>query len=196
MLASRLLRLLARWRPAFSQQRTYKRFMTILLWLMCAYGRRTVTAAFGFAGRTQEDWSAEYYVFSRSKWKPEELFKQVFKVGLSTKEPSGFIPVAIDDTGKKKCCKHRGLTSWMKDPLSPPFHVNLRHGLRWVHAALLLQHHDEGKGCHAASVAFELCPPVKKPGKNGTEEQWKDYRKNKKHARTKSITICLSPGQE
>ncbi len=181
MLASKLLKLVKRWRPAFPQQRTYERFITVLLWLTCAFGRRTVTSAFGFAGRIQEDWSAEYYVFSRSKWKPSDLFKQVFKAGLTTKEPSSFIPVAIDDTGKRKCCKSRGLTRWMKDPLSPPFHVNLQNGLRWVHAALLLQHHDENKGCHAVSVAFELCPPVKKPGKNATLEQWKTYREQQKH---------------
>jgi len=180
MLASRLLKLLQRWRPAFAQQRTFERFITVLLWLLSAFGRRTVTAAFGFSGRTQEDWSADYYVFSRAAWEPASLFEQVLKVGLSTREPRRFISVAIDDTGKKKCGKSRGLTSWMKDPLSPPFHVNLQRGLRWVHAALLLQYHDQGQGCRAASVAFELCPPVKKPGKNATEEEWKAYRRQKK----------------
>jgi hypothetical protein len=94
------------------------------------------------------------------------------KVGLSTCPPSRFITVAIDDTDKRKCGKQCGQTSWMKDPLSPPFHVNLQHGLRFVHAAMLMQHHDKGQGCHAASVAFKLCPPVKKPGKNATKEDW------------------------
>jgi hypothetical protein len=180
MLLAKLLKLLMRWRPAFSRQRTHERMIAVLLWMICAFGRRTVTAGFGFAGRTNEDWSADYYVFSRSKWETDLLFAQVFKAGLSTREPSRFIPVAIDDTGKKKCCKSRGLTSWMRDPLSPPFHVNLQNGLRFVHAALLLQYHDKGQGCHAATVAFDLCPPVKKPGKNATEEQWAAYREQKK----------------
>lgn len=180
MLLEKLLKLLERWRPAFVQRRTYERFVTLLLWLFCALGRRTLTAALGVAGRIQVDWSANYYLFSRAKWEMGVLFEQVFKVGLSTCPPIRFITVAIDDTGKKKWCKQRGLTSWMKDPLSPPFHVNLQQGLRWVHAALLMPYHDKGQGCHAASVAFELCPPVKKPGKNATEEEWKTYRKQKK----------------
>jgi hypothetical protein len=180
MLLEKLLKLLGRWKPAFAQQRTYERFVALLLWLFCALGRRTLTAAIGFAGLIQSDWSANYYLFSRAKWKMGALFEQVFKVGLSTCPPVRFITVAIDDTGKKKCGKRRGLTSWMKDPLSPPFHVNLQHGLRWVHAALLMPYHDKGQGCHAATVAFELCPPVKKPGKNATEAEWKAYRKQKK----------------
>lgn len=180
MLISRLLVLLKRWRPAFAQQRTYERIVTILLWMLCAYGRRTMTAAFGFAGQTQSDWSANYYVFSRAQWQPDDLFEQVFKVGLDTQKSCDVITVAIDDTGKKKCQRQRGLTSWMKDPLSPPFHMNLQQGFRWVHAALLLPFHDQAVGCHPVSVAFDLCPPVKRPGKNASEEDWKQYRKQKK----------------
>jgi hypothetical protein len=180
MLLVKLLGLFARCRPSFKQQRTHERFCALMLWMLCAFGRRTVTSAFGFAGRTQSDWSACYYVFSRAEWEVETLFEQVFKVGISTRAPSRFIPVAIDDTGKKKCCKERGQTSWMRDPLSPPFHVNLQHGLRWVHAAHLMQYHDEGQGCRAVSVAFDLCPPVKKPGKKATDEDWGIYREEKK----------------
>jgi len=180
MLLGKLLKLFARWRPFFCQQRTHERFCALMLWMLCAFGRRTVTSAFGFAGRMQRDWSACYYVFSRAEWAVDSLFEQVFKAGLSTRAPSRFIPVAIDDTGKKKCCKQRGQTSWMKDPLSPPFHVNLQHGLRWVHAALLMQYHDEGQGCRTASIAFDLCPPVKKPGHKASDEDWATYRKQKK----------------
>jgi hypothetical protein len=164
----------------FHQQRTYDRFTALMLWMLCALGRRTVTSALGFAGRTHEDWSAGYYVFSRADWEVDSLFEQVFKTGIDTRPSSNFIPIAIDDTGKKKCCKARGQTSWMKDPMSPPFHVNLQHGLRWVHAALLLQHHEEGQGCRAVSTAFRLCPPVKKPGKNATDTEWAAYKKAKK----------------
>lgn len=180
MLLEKLLKLFARWRPSFNQHRTHERFCALMLWMLCAFGRKTVTSAFGFSGRTQSDWSACYYVFSRAEWEIDSLFEQVFKVGLSTRAPSRFIPAALDDTGKKKCCRQRGQTSWMRDPLSPPFHVNLQQGLRWVHAAFLMQLHDEGKGCIPVSTAFELCPPVKKPGKKATDEDWATYRKEKK----------------
>jgi hypothetical protein len=66
---------------------------------------------------------------------------------------------------------------WSRDPLSPPFHVNLSYGLRWLHTSILLPlHQQQAISARAVPVWFEEVAPVHKPGKKATEEQKKAYR--------------------
>ena len=180
MLLDRLLVLMALWRGAFARVRSFERATSVLIGLLCASGRRTVSAALCFEGRAHCEWSADYRVFNRAPWDHRDLFAGVLSAGLRYVPDDGWIVMHLDDTSVKKSSRVITQAGWIRDPLSPPFHVNLRHGLRFVHAALNLPLHREGHSARAVSVAFELAPPAKKPRRNASTEAWEAYRKQQK----------------
>src|SRR4051794_30677833 len=74
MLLDTLLALLQGWAPAFPRQRTCQGAIALALGLLCGLGRRTLTRALCFLGRQHRDWSADYRLFSRSRWESKALF--------------------------------------------------------------------------------------------------------------------------
>ena len=91
--------------------------------------------------------------------------------------PTGLISAALDDTKLRKTGRKIPSAFWQRDPLSPPFHVNLLYGLRFLGASLIFPHYKEGDvAARAAPVRFVECPAVNKPGKRADEEERRDYR--------------------
>ena len=72
--------------------------------------------------------------------------------------------VALDDSLYPKTGKKIPGARWHKDPLSPPFRVNLRFGLRFLQASLLFPLHQEGPfAARAIPMAFDQAPTVRSP---------------------------------
>lgn len=65
------------WRLAFPQARTHKRAIEHAIASVCVLGRRTLSRSLAALGRSDCDWSADYRMFSRSRWQPERLFDPV-----------------------------------------------------------------------------------------------------------------------
>jgi hypothetical protein len=66
---------------------------------------------------------------------------------------------------------------YQRDPLSPPFHVNLILGLRFLQASLLVPlHHEANVSTRALPIRFQEVSRVKRPGKKATPEQLKQYK--------------------
>lgn len=168
------------WRRAFAQARTHQRAIEHAIALPCVFGRRTISRTLGALGRTDCDWSADYKMFSRCEWEPERLFDPVIDQYLD-RYPNSPVVAAIDDTKLRKTGKKIEGASWQRDPLSPPFHLNLVYGLRFVQASLLFRHYEEGDyPPRAIPVRFEEAPPVKKPAKRASEQERAEYRRLKK----------------
>lgn len=165
--------------PVFTQQRTAERAVEHGLSLPLLLGRRTVSRTLCALGRADRDWSADYKLFSRSRWEVAPLFDPVLEEYLSS-PGKGLIPVGLDDSGYAKTGKRIAGAHWQRDPLSPPFHVNLRWGLRFLQASLLFPRHREEGRARALPVRFELAPVLKKPGQRATAEEKQQYRKLKK----------------
>ena len=172
--------LLALWLPAFAQRTTFDHAVAVLTGLLCAYGRRTVSRSLAFLGRALLPWANHYHAFSRACWDPDELFKPIINAAKPFLPELPFVSVGIDDTSLKKTGKHIKAARWLRDTLSPPFHVNLRFGIRCLHCALLLPMHSAGLPPTAISLSFEPAPPLKKPPKNAPAELHKKYKKEKK----------------
>ena len=56
------------WAPVFAQDRSGSRAVKLGIGLLLGVGKRTITRSLCFHGEEQEDWSADYKLFSRSKW--------------------------------------------------------------------------------------------------------------------------------
>jgi len=168
------------WLGAFPQQRTLDRAVEHAIALPCVLGRRTISRTLSALGRTDCDWSADYKMFSRSPWKSERLFEQVIDEYLD-RYPNRPVVAAIDDTKLKKTGRKIKGVSWHRDPLSPPFHVNLIKGLRFLQVSMLFPHYLEGDfPPRGFPVRFQEAPPLKKPGKRATDQQRKTYRQLQK----------------
>jgi hypothetical protein len=80
----------------------------------------------------------------------------------------------------------------MRDPMSPPFQVNLMLGLRFLQASLLFPHYRE-QDCPARGmpVSFTQATRVRKPGKRATDEQKNAYRRaiKKQNLSTHAVTL-------
>lgn len=177
------------WHDAFAQKRTHKRAVEHALSLPMILGRRTISRTICSLDRADQDWSADYKLFSSRSWETEALFDPILKSYI--KDCSrGPIAVAFDDTKIARCGKKIVGTSWQRDPMSPPFHVNFVYGLRFIQASLLFPcYRNGGSGARALPVRFDNAPVVKKPGKRSTEEQRQLYRHLKKQRSLSAQTL-------
>jgi hypothetical protein len=160
----------------FSRRGTEQRALQHALALPLVVGPRTIAATISTLGRQLQDWSADYKLFSRSRWPVERLFTPVAEdlIGLY---PNGPLPLALDDTRLPKTGKKIPHVGWGRDPMSPPFHVNLMFGLRFVQVSALYPLYQQGDySARALPLRFSEVPTTKKPGKRSTEEEKKAYR--------------------
>jgi hypothetical protein len=87
------------------------------------------------------------------------------------------VGVAVDDTRLPKtgCCIQQAF--YQRDPLSPPFHVNLTLGLRFLQASLLAPVYRLAQvGTRGLPIRFEEVSRVKKPSRKATPEAWQAYK--------------------
>ena len=134
-------------------------------------------------GRDQCDWTAEYRLFSRSPWQSRALSLPIIQRSLPFAGPENEpIVLAGDFTHLLKSGKQIPQRHCMRDPLSPPFHVNLVYGLRFFQVTVLCPFRDRQKPLAARSVPlrFEASPVVAKPGKRATAQQQAEYKSNRK----------------
>jgi len=178
--------LLQSWRPAFGQQRTWQRAHRLAYGLLLCLRTHLTSNAICAIGRQFLDWSADYRLFSRSPWNPHALFDPIFD-HLAALLPSEQAPVvvALDDTLCKKTGRHIPGATYARDPLSPPFHVNLVRGLRFVQASILVRATQFLGPARALPVRFEPAPPAVKPPnfKSAHKHAGKDQVNQKKNAK-------------
>jgi hypothetical protein len=164
------------WRNVFPQERTFQRGARQALGSLVCLGRRCLSRIIWTNGGQQRSWSAEYFLHSRCQWKPQQLFQPILRRALAYC-PQRLVGVAIDDTRLRKTGRCIPQAFYQRDPLSPPFHVNLVLGLRFLQASLLLPlHRTANVGTRALPIRFQEVSRVKRPGKKASPEQQQQYR--------------------
>jgi len=189
------LEVLSGWRAVFPQFRTYQRGVFLALSQVLTPGSRTISRLIACAGRHLEDWTAQYRLFSRSQWSSQALFDPVIEESVALTEQLSFIPIAGDFTHLQKSGRHIPHVHCMRDPLSPPFHVNLIYGLRFFQLSCLIPLYKEGdqqSPPRSLPVSFEEVPVLPKPGSNATEEEKQQYlAEQKKRPSSQKALECL-----
>jgi hypothetical protein len=69
---------------------------------------------------------------------------------------------------------------YKRDPLSPAFHTNFIRAQRFLQVSGLLPNADPPGSARAIPIAYEHVPPVPKPKKSASEEEWKAYRQQQR----------------
>jgi DDE superfamily endonuclease len=164
------------WRDVFPQQRTFHRAVRQALGSLICLGRRCLTRIIWTNGGENRSWSAEYFLHSRCQWEPQELFRPILKQALEYC-PQRLVGVALDDTRLRKTGRSIPQAFYQRDPLSPPFHINLVLGLRFLQASLLVPlYRNSPVGTRALPVRFQEVSRVKRPSKRATEEMRQQYK--------------------
>ena len=200
-----LCEVLGGWRRCFKDHRTFRRAKEHALALLVSLGRRTISRSICVLGRQFRNWTPEYRLFSKCRWKPHSLFDAVLEQTTELLSPTQPLVVALDDTICRKTGKRIRAAKTLHDPLSPPYHPNFCHALRFLQATVLIWPRDKAGAARAIPVAFDLAPPVPKPkkprrpGKRAGKKDWaayaracRAYRKDLKNHRNRQQLEGLS----
>jgi hypothetical protein len=175
-LLTEFLAIVQDWRSVFPQQRTFQRGVRQALGSLVCLGRRCLTRIIWTNGGQNRSWSAEYFLHSRCQWEPQQLFQPILRRALPYC-PQRLVGVAIDDTRLRKTGRAIPQAFYQRDPLSPPFHLNLMLGLRFLQASLLVPlHRNAPVGTRAMPIRFQEVSRIKRPGKKATEEMQQQYK--------------------
>jgi hypothetical protein len=175
-LLAEFLQIAQDWRRVFPQQRTFERALRQSLGSLVCLGRRCLSRIIWTNGGQHRSWSAEYFLHSRCRWDPQQLFRPILERGLAYC-PQRLVGVAVDDTRLRKTGRSIPQAFYQRDPMSPPFHVNLTLGLRFLQASLLMPLHRTSQiSSRALPIRFEEVSRVQRPGKKATAEMKQQYR--------------------
>lgn len=164
-LLATLLEIVTPWRDVFPQGRTYRRAVRQALGSLCCVGRRCRSRIIWAVGRQARSWSGEYFLHSRCQWDAQAPFHAILDRALPLCR-GRLVGVAVDDTRLHKTGRCIEQAAFYRDPLSPPFHVNLVRAIRFLQASLLVPFHAQAPvSTRALPIRFEDVPRVKKPSR-------------------------------
>jgi hypothetical protein len=163
VLLPRLCQVLGGWKRCFEDHRTFRRAKEHALALLVSLGRRTISRSICVLGRQFRSWAPEYRLFSQCRWKPHSLFDAVLEEIPELLSPTQPLVGALDDTPCRKTGKRIRAAKMLRDPLSPPYHLNLCLALRFLQAVMLVWPRESAGAARGIPAAFDLAPPVAKP---------------------------------
>jgi len=174
------LDIVAPWRDVFPQGRTYRRAVRQAVGSLVCLGRRCLSRIIWTNGGQHRSWSAEYFLHSRCHWEPQALFQAI----LTRARPlcrGRLVGVAVDDTRVHKTGRCIPQAAYHRDPLSPPFHVNLIRAIRFLQASLLVPMHQRApRYTRALPIRFEEVSCVKRPSRTAEATAWTAYKAARK----------------
>lgn len=152
-----------------------ERARRLLLSQLVCLGRHTLTGVICASGRQFEDWSADYKLFSKERFDQEELFAAIRKETSSHLAEEEPVVCAMDDSMmRKKGTKIPG-AGRLRDPLSPPFHVNLVWGQRFIQTSMIVPPKQKEAPGRAVPIDFVSAPLPKKPRVTSPPQVWRRY---------------------
>ena len=178
-LLDQLLILLSNWQRVFRQERSFGRALRLALAHILTPGQRLLSRLIATSGRQDRDWGADYKLFNRSPWPVEPLFLPVIERWIEQSKEQDYLVVAGDFTFLRKTGKHIPNVSCIRDPMSPPYHVNLIQGLRFFQLAAVFALYrlaDQSSPPRSVPVCFSEVPVLKKPGRKATDQERLAYQ--------------------
>ncbi len=167
---------------ALTDPRPRGKFVALALGLLCGPKPKTITRALEWLDQTQEDWSADYRLFSQAQWEAQAAFQPLFTQALAHPACGAQrVYTGQDDTLLRKTGRKIPGVAYARDPLGPPFQVNLVLGQRFVQTSRLVQPGGADHPWRALPVSFSHAPTPKIPKGASPEEQAAFKEVRKKH---------------
>ena len=128
-------------------------------------------------------------MYAQQRVEPQALFRHVRHQIDSLRDTREPLVVAIDDTILRKTGRSIPNAAYRKDPLSPPFNLNL------VWAQRMIQFSAAVPGDHAEvrmiPIDYRDASTPRKPRKGSSEEQWQAYREAMKQTNLNQRAIDM-----
>ncbi len=150
--------------------------------------RGTLTNLICMCGRAQQDWTADYRLYSRDRVNPAGLFSTVLHEIETNLPATTPLVAAIDDTLVRKTGGKIDGVGWKRDPLGPAFQTNLVRGQRYVQLSAAWP--GQGGQARMIPVDFTHAPMPPKPGKKATPELVEEYKEKKKQQRLNVVALA------
>ncbi len=167
---------------AFKDPRARRKAEEEAMGIICGDGPKTITSSIKWNGRQHLDWSSDYKLFSRAKWSHDDLFRPIIEEALGCDSGTGqYLVTGTDDTLIRKTGRKAPGTAYARDPLSPPFHVNLVLGQRFVQSSIMVRAGGSGTQWRAVPAGFVHAPPLKAPRRATPEQIAEIKERRKKH---------------
>lgn len=148
--------------------------------IICGDNPKTITSAIRWNGHQYLDWSSDYKLFSRAKWSHDELFHPLIAQALDYDSGLGpYVVGGTDDTLFRKAGKKAPGTAYLRDPLSPPFHINFVLGQRFLQSSLMVRAGGPDTQWRAIPVGLVHAPALKAP-RRATPEQLAAIKEQRK----------------
>jgi hypothetical protein len=164
--------------PACSSPQAWARARRHLLSHLVCFGRHTITGLLRLQDRTQQDWTADYRFYSEDHFDEDKVFAQVrgqIETLLPTQAP---LVVAMDDSLLRKTGRKVSGVRYLRDPMSPPFHVNFVRGLRVLQISAAVPEGPEGEA-RLIPVAFQQAALPAKPRKHAPAHLHEAYQQER-----------------
>jgi hypothetical protein len=167
--------LIAKCRSAFSSDETFCRGRRHLLSHLVCFGRHTITGLLRNQDRTQCDWTADYRLYSEDRFDEDKLFGQVRSEIEQLAAPEAPLVAAMDDSLLRKTGRKIHGSRYQRDPMSPPFHVNLARGLRVLQISAAVRQGSAG-AARLIPIDFQHASLPAKPRKDASAEAQAAYQ--------------------
>lgn len=160
-------------RPAFRQDRPFQRFGVLVLGLLSALSRHTLTQVLVALGLGELDWSAAYRLFSVPRLDYDALCRSVLRQTLAQVAPDQPYLVALDGTQLPRHSRTMPGTSWLRAPRTAPFRRGIQRAQRFLHLVWLTPPTTSGYS-RAIPLRFVPAFPPKaiRPDDEPTQKEW------------------------
>jgi hypothetical protein len=167
--------LIAKCESAFSSAQTFARGRRHLLSQLLCFGRHTVTGLLRNQDRTQCDWSADYRLYSEDRFDEDKFFNQVRAEIEQLASPDGPLIAAMDDSLLRKTGRKIHGSRYQRDPMSPPFRMNLARGLRVLQISAAVRQGAQG-AARLIPIDFQHAALPAKPRKDANAQMQAAYQ--------------------
>jgi hypothetical protein len=164
--------------PACSSPQAWARARRHLLSHLVCFGRHTITGLLRLQDRTQQDWTADYRFYAEEHFDEDQVFAQV-RHQIETRLPAQSpLVAAMDDSLLRKTGRKVSGVRYLRDPMSPPFHVNFVRGLRVLQVSAAVPEGSQG-AARLIPVAFQQAALPVKPRKHAPAHQHQAYEQER-----------------
>lgn len=152
---------------------------------LVAFGRHTISSLLRAQNRHLLDWSADYRFYSQDRFDEDAVFNQIRRQIQKTLPKDQPLVVAMDDSLLRKTGRKIHGVRFMRDPLSPPFQVNLVRGLRVLQISAALP--QGGGRARMIPIDFQHAVLPAKPHKSASDQEWQNYKALKAQTNINSV---------
>ena len=145
---------------------------------MVCFGRHTITGLLRLQNRSHQDWTADYRFYAEDHFDEDKAFASLRRQIEEDLADDAPLVSAMDDSMLRKTGTQISGVRYMRDPMSPPFHVNFVRGLRVLQISAAVPQGKEG-AARLVPIDFQHAALPLKPRQNAPAHLQEAYEKER-----------------